>query len=271
MSGRLFRAAHASGVERYSSSLAEILAPASSRMLGALDARRERPPAHVTPTRRVQRRGALPVRQVRGPCRSPAAGEGSPGPPAGRSGTRSAPAARARRRSSSRTTRSRLPSVAAAVNTPPHPAFAALRIGRHPPHHLVVFVQPDEVVAVEDAAARDEQGAQLAASSPPTWRCPRNRRWRSDRRRDRAAARPSRDCRRARPCGARILAAPRRLPCQLGSAPRSSSSARDRVVAELDGRRQRPLAAGPRLANAVWLLVKESRSRERGRRARPQS
>ena len=150
MSGRSLRAAQASGVERYSSSLAEISAPASSRM-PAHSTRAPRPAAAVASAEVVKERRALPVGQVG----IHATREQQPQNLGFSSryerhavttgGTR-APA------SSSRTTRSRLPSVAAAGEHAAATGVGALGIRRDPPHHFVVFVQPDQVVAVELAA-----------------------------------------------------------------------------------------------------------------------
>ena len=161
MSGRSLRAAHASGVDRYSSSLAEMSAPASSRIAAhstRVSSGRPRPSRpHVTwsSVARCQsgRFGSMPPsasrrRRISGVFEQVRSAGGQHRRHA-RAGVQQShdeialPECR----------RGREHAAAAGVR------FA--RIGGDSPHHFVVFVQPDEVVAVEPAAAGHQQRAQL--------------------------------------------------------------------------------------------------------------
>ncbi len=141
----------------------------------ALGAMRARAAAAVAAAEVVERRRALPVGQVRDPCRpTRAACAGYPDPRADTNGSRSrlagtrAPACEqphdqillaARRRHREHTAASRV---------------RLARIGGHAPDDLVILVEPDQVVAIQLAAAREQQLRAAPASSPPTSRCRTN-------------------------------------------------------------------------------------------------
>ena len=140
------------------------------------------------------------------------------------------------------------------------------RIGRDTPDHLVILVEPDQVVAIQLAAAREQPLAQLGRLRRPG---------RAARRIDvrvRIGAmieqqihhrRVPRARRRMQRRTARRFhtLAPRGIGAPLQQQPH------DRVVPELDRRGQRPLATRPLLANARGILVEKRRHARRDRRA----
>ena len=164
--GQLLRAAQPSGVERYSSSLAEMLAPASSRMV-----------AHSTRCPRGRPRPSRPQRSCSGVARSQFGRSGFI-PPASSSRRMSGCSSRYDRQfvttggtrapaCSSRATRSRFPSVAAAANVLPHPTSAAVGSAVTRGTTSSSSFEPDQVIAVERAATREQQRPQLRCFRGP--------------------------------------------------------------------------------------------------------